>query len=120
MICKCGFKYPAVIVYGHCVDEKGNEYPYDARVYEAGSSLPAWGIEGELWPTRFCNKCLNRFAYKPEAEAMSISYEEAKDLATQEHFKTLQWDAVEEMQESQPYLDWSCSGFVPHYYYRWF
>jgi len=78
----------SIIVYGHCVDEHGFEYPYDPRIYEAGSSLPAWGMDGEVdkgtgivynenWPIRYCRKCDERFDFKHEQEAFCISYQDA-------------------------------------------
>ena len=76
----CGFKHPAVIVYGHCVDENENEYPFNYRIYESGSSLPSWGVDSEYgydeWPTRFCWKCRARFFYVPENLAMGVTYDE--------------------------------------------
>ena len=89
----CGNKKVAVVVYGYIEDENGNEYPFDPRVYEAGDSLPAWGINGkyngyfyqdEDWPTRYCYECHTQFNYVPEEEAFNISYNEALLLAEKE------------------------------------
>jgi hypothetical protein len=122
MICpKCGYKYPAVIVYGYCVDENENEYPFDARVFETGGSLPAWGIDGEFngyfyvkekWPTRFCYECRHRFYYVEENEAMGLEYEEAINIANQEAHQQIQWESIEKMQDMYPYIEWGWMGFV--------
>lgn len=78
---KCGTKYAAIMVYGYCEDENGNEYPFDPRVYETGGSLPALLAKGEWpntkWPTRFCYKCRTNFDYQPEKIAFGFSYEDA-------------------------------------------
>jgi len=125
MLCpKCGYKYTAVIVYGYIVDENDNEYPYDPRIYEAGDSLPAWGVDGKYngyfyenqkWPTRFCRKCRHRFAYEPENIAMGLEYEDAINIANTEHMNITKWEAIEEMDEAYPYLQWTFCGFVPVY-----
>ena len=99
----CENKRVAVIVYGYCEDENGNEYPFDPRVYETGGSLPAWGIEEEYngcyhggkWPTRFCYECRARFSYAPEDNALHTSYEEAIRLANEE------WGKIDEKQLCQ-------------------
>lgn len=84
----CKRKHSAIIVYGHCVDENENEYPFDARIYESGSSLPAWGEDRngvDYWPTRFCYKCRSKFNYVPEEEAMHFSYEDALKKSYEEN-----------------------------------
>lgn len=73
----CKNKNTAVVVYGHCLDKDGNEYPYDPRIYESGSSLPAWGNLNDEWPTRFCYKCRERFDFESEAVAFCLTYEDA-------------------------------------------
>lgn len=80
----CMNKNTSIIVYGHCVDEHGFEYPYDPRVYEAGSSLPAWGNFNDEWPIRYCRKCDERFDFKPEEEAFCISYKDALRMSYEE------------------------------------
>lgn len=122
MICpKCGYKYPAVVVYGLLEDENGNEYPNDRRVYSAGDSLPAWGINGkyngyfyeeEDWPTRFCNECRTRFAYEPERIAFGIGWDDAINIANKEAQQVNQWESIENIQEMVPYLEWGWFGFV--------
>lgn len=118
---KCGYKYSAVVIYGHCVDENENEYPFDRRVYETGSSLPAWGIEEEYnghyyhggkWPTRFCYECRTRFAYETEKVAMEMSREYAVNLANKEAQQVNQWESIENMQEMYPYVEWGWWGFA--------
>jgi hypothetical protein len=81
----CKDKYPAIIVYGYCVDENDNEYPFNLRVYEAGCSLPAWGVKDQwstdyVWPTRFCYKCREKFKYTAESYAFNMTYLEALEL----------------------------------------
>lgn len=84
----CKNRNTAIIVYGHCEDENGNDYAFNPFIYEAGSSLPAWGKDGEVdektglvydqnWPTRYCYKCHEQFDYKPEVEAFCVTYNEA-------------------------------------------
>lgn len=117
---KCGYKYSAVIIYGHCEDENGNEYPYDKRVYETGGSLPNWGVEQEYngyyyhggkWPTRFCYECRTRFAYEPENIAMGVDREDAVNIANQEAQQVNQWESMEKMQEEFPYMEFGWFGF---------
>lgn len=87
----CGNKQPAVIVYGYCEDENGNEYPFDPRVYESGGSLPNWGEDRgkfhDYWPTRFCYECRARFAYVSEDSAFQMEYEEALRIAEEQYGK---------------------------------
>jgi len=122
MLCpNCGNKFTAVIVYGYCEDEKGNEYPFDARVYETGGSLPAWGINEKYngyymtdgdWPTRYCYECHTRFSYQPEKIAMNVDREDAIRIANEEAHQALQWESIEKMQEMYPYIEWGWMGFV--------
>lgn len=117
----CGYKYSAVIVYGYCEDENGNEYPLDKRVYETGGSLPNWGTDGEYngyfyvnekWPTRFCYECRTRFAYEEERIAHGIDRDEAINVANKEALQVNQWESIEQVQEMYPYMEWGWYGYV--------
>ena len=101
-----------------------NEYPFDKRIYEAGGSLPAWGIGGEIkdetgifydqdWPTRFCYECRTRFAYAPQRVAFGYDREGAINIANEQARQVNQWEATEGLQDSHPYVEWGWWGFIP-------